>query len=315
MVEQNPFFTSSPLPYGLPPFADITNDHYRPAFDYGFAEQLAEIAQITAESGVPTFENTLIALEKSGQTLERVATVFFNKSSADSTDFTNELEEEIAPLLAAHSDAIKLDSKLYRRITTIHDQLAELDLDAESRYLVERYYSEFTLAGAGLDEVQKTKLREFNQKLSTLTTRFEKNLLADTNELAVVIDDVADLAGLEAGEISAAAEAAKDRGLAGKYLVTLVLPTGHPYLDALTNPAVRARIMDASRARGCHGGANDNRELVLEITHLRAQRARLLGFSNHAAYVTADETAKTPEAVAAMLGRLAPVAARNARSE
>jgi len=201
MVELNPFFTPSPLPYGLPPFADITNDHYRPAFDHGFAEQLAEIAHITGENGQPTFENTLIALERSGQTLERVATVFFNKSSADSTDFTNELEEEIAPLLAAHSDAIKLDAKLYRRITTIRDQLGELDLDAESRYLVERYYSEFTLAGAGLDEVEKTKLREFNQKLSTLTTRFEKNLLADTNELAIVIDDVVDLDGLDAGAV------------------------------------------------------------------------------------------------------------------
>jgi peptidyl-dipeptidase Dcp len=315
MVEQNPFFVPSTLPYGLPPFADITDDHYRPAFDRGFAEQLAEISNITGRRDVPTFENTMIPLEKSGQTLERVATVFFNKSSADSTDFTNALEEEIAPLLAAHSDAIKLDAQLYSRITSIHDQLAELDLDAESRYLVERYYAEFTLAGAGLDEGEKAKLRDFNQKLSTLTTRFEKNLLADTNELAVVIDDVAELDGLEAGEISAAAEAAKDRGLEGKYLVTLVLPTGHPYLDALTDPAVRARIMDASRARGSRGGTNDNRELVLEITHLRAQRARLLGFSNHAAYVTADETAKTPEAVAAMLGRLAPVAARNARSE
>ncbi|QNE47168.1 M3 family metallopeptidase [Glaciihabitans sp. INWT7] len=315
MVEQNPFFAPSTLPYGLPPFADITDDHYRPAFERGFEEQLAEISNITRRRDMPTFENTMIALEKSGQTLERVATVFFNKSSADSTDFTNDLEEEIAPLLAAHSDAIKLDAQLYWRIKTLHDQLDQLDLDAESRYLVERYYAEFTLAGAGLDEAEKAKLREFNQKLSTLTTRFEKNLLADTNELAVVIDDVADLDGLEAGEISAAAEAAKDRGLEGKYLVTLVLPTGHPYLDALTKPAVRARIMDASRARGSRGGANDNRELVLEITRLRAQRARLLGFGNHAAYVTADETAKTPEAVAAMLGRLAPVAARNARAE
>ena len=315
MVEQNPFFAPSTLPYGLPPFANITDDHYRPAFDHGFEEQLAEISNITRRRDMPTFENTMIPLEKSGQILERVATVFFNKSSADSTDFTNALEEEIAPLLAAHSDAIRLDAQLYSRIKTLHDQLSELDLDAESRYLVERYYVEFTLAGAGLDEGEKAKLREFNQKLSTLTTRFEKNLLADTNELAVVIDDVTDLDGLEAGEISAAAEAAKDRGLEGKYLVTLVLPTGHPYLDALTNPAVRARIMDASRARGSRGGANDNRELVLEITHLRAQRARILGFSNHAAYVTADETAKTPEAVAAMLGRLAPVAAQNARSE
>ncbi|MET4704156.1 M3 family metallopeptidase [Frigoribacterium sp. UYMn621] len=315
MVEQNPFFAPSTLPYGLPPFADITDDHYRPAFERGFEEQLAEISAITSRRDMPTFENTMIALEKSGQTLERVATVFFNKSSADSTDFTNDLEEEIAPLLAAHSDAIRLDAQLYWRIKTLHDQLEQLDLDPESRYLVERYYAEFTLAGAGLDEAEKAKLREFNQKLSTLTTRFEKNLLADTNELAVVIDDLADLDGLEAGEISAAAEAAKDRGLEGKYLVTLVLPTGHPYLDALTKPAVRARIMEASRARGSRLGANDNRELVLEITHLRAQRARLLGFGNHAAYVTADETAKTPEAVAAMLGRLAPVAARNARAE
>ena len=315
MPIENPFFAPSTLPYGLPPFADITDDHYRPAFDHGFEEQLAEISNITRRRDSPTFENTMIPLEKSGQTLERVAAVFFNKSSADSTDFTNALEEEIAPLLAAHSDAIKLDAALYSRITTIHDQLDQLDLDAESRYLVERYYAEFTLAGAGLDEGQKAKLREFNQKLSTLTTRFEKNLLADTNELAVVIADVAELDGLGAGEISAAAEAAKDRGLEGKYLVTLVLPTGHPYLDALTNPAVRARIMAASRARGSNGGANDNRELVLEITRLRAKRARLLGFSNHAAYVTADETAKTPEAVAAMLSRLAPVATRNARNE
>ena len=315
MVEQNPFFAPSTLPYGLPPFADIRDEHYRPAFDRGFEEQLAEISNITRRRETPTFENTMIPLEQSGQTLERVATVFFNKSSSDSSEFTNDLEEEIAPLLAAHSDAIKLDSQLYRRITTLHDQLAQLDLDAEAKYLVERYHTEFTLAGAGLDEAEKGRLRDYNQKLSTLTTRFEKNLLADTNELAVVIDDVAELDGLGAGEISAAAEAAKERGLDGKYLVTLVLPTGHPYLDSLTNRAVRRRIMDASRARGSRGGDNDNRELVLEITRLRAERARLLGFPNHAAYVTADETAKSPEAVASMLGRLAPVAARNARAE
>jgi peptidyl-dipeptidase Dcp len=315
MVEQNPFFAPSTLPYGLPPFADIRDEHYRPAFDRGFEEQLAEISNITRRRETPTFENTMIPLEQSGQTLERVATVFFNKSSSDSSDFTNDLEEEIAPLLAAHSDAIKLDSQLYRRITTLHDQLAQLDLDAEAKYLVDRYYTEFTLAGAGLEEAEKDRLRDYNQELSTLTTRFEKNLLADTNELAVVIDDVAELDGLGAGEISAAAEAAKERGLDGKYLVTLVLPTGHPYLDSLTNRAVRRRIMDASRARGSRGGDNDNRELVLEITRLRAERARLLGFPNHAAYVTADETAKSPEAVASMLGRLAPVAARNARAE
>jgi peptidyl-dipeptidase Dcp len=314
-LEQNPFLAPSTLPYALPPFADIRDEHYRPAFERGIEEQLAEISTITRRRDVPTFENTMIPLEKSGQTLDRVATVFFNKSSADSSDFTNELEEQMAPILAAHSDAIRLDSALYWRISTLHDQLDELALDAESRYLLERYYTEFTLAGAALDDDQKTALRDYNRQLSTLTTRFEKNLLADTNDLAVVIDDVAELDGLGAGEISAAAEAARERGLVGKYLVTLVLPTGHPYLDSLTNRDVRERIMHASRSRGSRGGDNDNRELVLEITRLRAERARLLGFENHAAYVTADETARTPAAVASMLGSLAPVAARNARAE
>ena len=311
----NPFFAQSTLPYQLPPFANLTDEHYRPAFERGFEEQLREVSAITRVRSMPTFENTMIPLEKSGQTLLRVARVFYNKSSSDSTDFTNELEEEIAPRMAAHEDAIKLDSPLYWRIKTIHDQLDSLDLNAEQRYLVERYYIEMTLAGAGLDDEQKEKLKEYNQKLSTLTTRFEKNLLADTNELAVVIDSEADLDGLGAGEISAAAEAAKERGLDGKYLVTLVLPTGHPYLSDLNQREVREKIMAASRARGNHGGEHDNRELVLEITRLRAERARLLGFDTHAGYVTADETAKTPEAVASMLGKLAPPAARNARAE
>ncbi|HQE47181.1 MAG TPA: M3 family metallopeptidase [Rhodoglobus sp.] len=311
----NPFFEPSTLPYGMPPFAEIRDEHYRPAFEKGMADQLEEIAAITASADLPTFENTMLPLERSGQLLDRVATVFYNKSSADSTDFTNELEEEIAPLLAAHSDAIRLDSQLYWRITTIHDQLDQLGLDAESRYLVERYYVEYTVAGAGLNEAEKARLRDYNQHLSTLTTRFEKNLLADTNDLAVVIDDVSELDGLGAGEVSAAAEAAKERGLEGKYLITLVLPTGHPFLSSLTNRDVRERIMAASRARGNRGGDWDNSELVLEITRLRAERAELLGFESHAAWVIADETAKNPGNVAAMLNRLAIPAAKNAREE
>ena len=311
----NPFFEPSTLPYGMPPFAEIRDEHYRPAFEKGMADQLEEIGAITSSAELPTFENTMLPLERSGQLLDRVATVFYNKSSADSTDFTNELEEEIAPLLAAHSDAIRLDSQLYWRITTIHDQLDQLGLDAESRYLVERYYVEYTVAGAGLNEAEKARLRDYNQHLSTLTTRFEKNLLADTNDLAVVIDDVSELDGLGAGEVSAAAEAAKDRGLEGKYLITLVLPTGHPFLSSLTNRDVRERIMAASRARGNRGGDWDNSELVLEITRLRAERAELLGFESHAAWVIADETAKNPGNVAAMLNRLAVPAAKNAREE
>ncbi|HRP98891.1 MAG TPA: M3 family metallopeptidase [Terrimesophilobacter sp.] len=311
----NPFLAPSTLPYQLPPFADIRDEHFLPAFEAGFAEQLAEVANITRARSMATFENTMVPLERSGQTLMRVARVFYNKSSADSNDVTNDLEEKIAPMMAAHEDAIRLDAQLYARIKHLHDNLDAQDLDDEQRYLVERYYIEMTLAGAGLDEAQKETLKDYNQRLSTLTTRFEKNLLADTNDLAVVIDDVAELDGLSAGEISAAAEAAKERGLDGKHLVTLVLPTGHPFLSELTRRDVRERIMAASRSRGSRGGEHDNRELVLEIARLRAERARLLGFDTHAAYVTADETAGTPEAVADMLGRLAPAAARNARAE
>ena len=189
----NPFFEPSTLPYELPPFGDIKDEHYLPAFEKGFEEQLAEIANITRRRDMPSFENTMVPLEQSGQTLLRVARVFYNKSSSDSSDFTNDLEEKIAPRMAAHEDAIRLDSQLYWRIKTIHDQLDVHALDAEKRYLVERYHTEMTLAGAGLDDEQKEKLKDYNQKLSTLTTRFEKNLLSDTNELAMVIDDVAEL--------------------------------------------------------------------------------------------------------------------------
>lgn len=312
---QNPFFAPSPLPYQLPPFAEIRDEHYRPAFERGMQEQLAEVQAITSRDEPPTFYNTLVPLERSGHVLSRVSEVFFNKTSSDSTPFTKQLEEELAPLLAAHRDAIRLDPVLYERIAALYESRDDLGLDDESLYLIERYYTEFTLVGAGLPEEDKAALREYNRELSTLTTRFENNLLADTNELAVVIDDVNELDGLSAGEISAAAAAANERGLDGKYLLTLVLPTSHPYLASLTNRDVRERLMTAVRARGNRGGAYDNRELVLEITRLRAERARLLGFDNHAAFVTADETARTPDAVAGLLDQLAAPAARNARAE
>jgi peptidyl-dipeptidase Dcp len=312
---ENPFLSPSSLPYQLPPFASIRDEHYRPAFAAGMIEQLDEVQAIVSDPAEATIENTLVALERSGQILNRVATVFFSLSSSDSTEFGTALEEELAPQLAAHTDAVRLNPALYARISSLHARRDELDLDTETAYLLERYHTEYTLAGAALSEADRASLREVNMRLSTLTTRFEKNLLADTNDLAVVIDDVAELDGLGDGEISAAAEAARERGLPGHYVLTLVLPTGHPYLATLTNRDVRERLFRASRTRGIRGGEHDNRDLVLEITRLRAQRARLLGFPSHAAYVTADQTAKTPDAVAAMLDRLAPAAARNARAE
>ncbi|AWF98516.1 M3 family metallopeptidase [Clavibacter michiganensis] len=311
----NPFLEPSSLPSGMPPFADIREEHFRPAFEAGIAEHLAEVRAIAESTEPPTFENTLVALERSGRILDRVGHVFFTLTSSDSSPFTRELEAEIAPELAAHEDAIRLDSALYARIRAVHDARHESGLDAESVYLVERYLAEFTIAGAGLDDDAKDRLRDLNRRLSVLTTRFESNLLEDTNDLAVVVDDPAELDGLGAGAIAAAAQAATDRGLNRKHLITLVLPTGHPYLSQLADRGLRQRIMDASLARGARDNEHDNRPLVLEITRLRAERAALLGFPTHAAAVTADQTARTPEAVADMLGRLAPAAARNARAE
>ena len=313
MTSTNPFFAPSTLECGLPPFVQIRFEHFRPAFDLGWAEQLAEVAAITSNSAPPTVGNTLVPLERSGRLLSRVSAVFYNNTSADTDDELSALEEEIAPLMAAHADAIRLNSDLYARIGAIQSDLTPLD--AETSRLAERYWVEMTQAGAGLGDDEKSKLRVYNEQLSVLTTRFEKNLLADTNDLAVVIDDVAELAGLDSGEIASCAAAAAERGMPGRYLITLVLPTGHPYLQQLTDRNLRRRIMDASRSRGIRGGEFDNRALVLEIARLRAERAALLGYSSHAAYVTADETAKTPENVAEMLGRLAPAAASNARVE
>ncbi|WP_341954412.1 M3 family metallopeptidase [Salinibacterium sp. TMP30] len=311
----NPFFEPSTLPFGMPAFADIADEHYAPAFEEGMRQQLEEIAAITAQSDSPTFENTMIPLERSGQILERAAIVFFNKTSADSNAATDTLEEEIAPKFAAHRDAINLNSDLYGRIQLLHDGLDSSELDAEARYLVERYFTEFTLSGAGLSDDEKATLRDYNSRLSSLTTKFEKNLLADTNDLAVVVDSVDELDGLEASEISAAASAAAERGLTGKYLITLILPTNQPHLSVLRNADVRGRVLAASRSRGIRGGECDNRALVLEIARVRSQRAALLGFESHAAWVTADETAQNPQRVADMLGTLAPAAARNARAE
>ena len=314
-VETNPLLTPSALPYHLPDYDRIRPEHYLPAFRLGFQEQGAEIRRITMVRSMPTFENTMEALERSGELLDRVSHAFYTVSSADATAEIQAIDEELAPLMAAHQDAVLLDSALYWRISQLHDRIDALPLDAEQRRLVERWHREMTLAGAALDEDAKARLTALNQRISSLSTTFEKNLLADTNELAVVFDDPAELHGLSAGELSAAARAASERGLEGKHLLTLPLFTGHPALAVLTNRESRRRVMQASRSRGAHGGPHDNRAVLSEIAALRADRAALLGYPSHAAAVTADETAGTPEAVDRMLRDLAAPAARNAAAE
>ncbi|WP_127818909.1 M3 family metallopeptidase [Microbacterium sp. CPCC 204701] len=315
MPTDNPLLSASTLPYGLPDYTVIRPEHYLPAFEAAFAEHTRAIQNITRVRSMPTFENTMVPLEESGKLLGDVARTFYTVSSADATPQIQEIEEKLAPLMSAHQDSIQLDAALFWRIKTLHDGLDHLDLSPEQRYLVERHHTEMSHAGAGLDDRAKTQLTELNQRLSTLTTQFEQHLLTDTNDLAVVFDDAAELDGLSEGEMSAAAQAATDRGRDGKWVVTLTLFTGHPYLSSLTDRSSRERLLAASRARGSRGNEHDNRATLLEIVRLRAERAALLGYESHAAYVTSDETAGSPEAVHDLLRRLAMPAARNARRE
>ncbi|MDD7943702.1 M3 family metallopeptidase [Microbacterium sp. NE2HP2] len=314
-ASSNSLLTASSLAWGLPDYREIDVDDYLPAFREAFAQQRREIDAIAGSTEPPTFENTVVAWEESGRLLGDVARVFYTVSSADATPAVQAVDEELAPLMSAHSDAILLDPRLYDRIERLHASRDDLGLTAEQRYLLERRFVQMTHAGAGLDSSAKERLTELNSRLSVLTTTFEKNLLADTNDLAVVFESREELDGLSEGEISAAARAAADRGRPEAYVITLTLFTGHPALASLTNPRSRRRILEASRARGSRPGRHDNRPVLLEIVRLRAERAELLGFPSHAAYVTSDQTAGNPEAVSALLRRLAGPAARNAQRE
>ncbi|WP_435581790.1 M3 family metallopeptidase [Amycolatopsis thermoflava] len=314
MTPDNPFSQASDLPYGLPPFDRIADEHFGPAFEAGLAEHAAEIEAIAGNPEPATFENTIVALDTSGRLLQRVASVFFNLTSSDTNPARQELQAEIAPKLAAHSDAIHLNPALFARVKELYDRRDQLGLDEESAWLLERTYTDFQRAGAGLDESQQAKLRVLNEELSTLSTRFQENLLRDTNDLAVLVKDPAELAGLSDGTIAAAREAAASRGVEG-YLLTLNLPTSQPLLSALENRALRERLFTASISRGNRGNDNDNSAVLARIVQLRAEKAALLGHPNHAAYVISDETARTAEAAVGLLERLAPVAVANARRD
>ena len=314
MTGSNPFQDRSTLEYELPDFSRITDEHYLPAFYAGCEQQLAEIEAITSQTEV-TFDNTVVALERSGKMLERMLLVFYNKSSADTNPTIDKIESEIAPKLAGHEDAIKLNPALFSRIERLYETRAQLGLDTESVWLIERYHRDFVHAGAQLSPESRETLKQYNEKLSELQTKFDQNALAEANRLAVVVDDVAMLAGLSESEIDIAAQAAKERSLEGKYLVNMVNYTGHPWLASLENRDLREKIMRASMSKSTSGGDFDNQELIKQIVKLRAERAKLLGFESHAAYVLSDQTAGKPANAHKMLRRIAPAAVSNARSE
>ncbi|MGR7025375.1 M3 family metallopeptidase [Geodermatophilus sp. URMC 62] len=309
----NPLLAESPLPFRLPPFADISLEDCREAVLAGMAEQRAEVAGITGSAQAPTFENTIVALERSGRLLARAEAVFGNLSSSLSTPRLREIERELAPLEAAHADLLRLDPALFARVDAVHEARHTCGLDAEAVRLVERHHLDRVLAGARLDEDGRTRLSELNRELSELSTRFGQNLQLATEAAAVRVADAAELDGLSEEEVAAAARAAADRGLDG-YLLPLLLPTGQPVLAKLRDRELRRRVFEASVGRAS-SGEHDNGPVAARIARVRAERARLLGFATHADLVLADQTAGSTAAVDAMLASMVGPATANARAE
>jgi len=311
----NPFAQVSSLPFHYPAFDKIKDAHFKPAFDAGMREHLREVAGIAANKAAPTFENTIVALERSGRLLARVSTTFSNLQSANTNDALDAIDREMSPKLAAHSDAIYMNDKLWQRVKAIYDKRDSLKLDAESKHLVERYRRDFVRAGANLSAADKDKLKAYNGEIASLQSTFAQNVLKEANASALVVNTRAELAGLADADIDAAAAEAKKRGLDGKYVIALANTTIQPQMALMTNRATRERLMAASLARGSHGGEFDSRALVLRLAKLRAEKATLLGYANYAAYSLEEETAKTPEAVNKLLGELAAPAVNNAKKE
>ncbi|MCC9204599.1 M3 family metallopeptidase [Arthrobacter sp. zg-Y769] len=309
----NPFLYPSSLPYQLPPFEQINEDVFLPAFDSGISGHAEEIDRIAANPQAPDFENTIAALESSGQELGRTAVVFFTLCAAHATDGVQRIQQEVGPRLAAHEDAVYLNRQLFDRVEAIAAETAGLD-DEQVR-LVSEYRRRFIRAGAQLDDAGQARMRELNTRLSELGTQFSQRLLKDTNDSALVVEDAAELDGLADDDVAAAATAATDAGHDGKYLLSLVLPTPQPALASLTNRETRRRLHEAARNRGFRNNDGNTLALAAEMAALRAEKAALLGFTSHAEYGTDDQTAPSLDAIHAMLDKLAPAAVRNAKAE
>ncbi len=311
----NPFLAPSPLPFQAPPFDRITEADFQPALEQGMREQRAEVEKIADNPAPPTFENTFVALERSGQLLTRVYLVFNAVSSANTSPGLQKLKEEEAPRLAAHRDAIFLNGKLFRRVEATYEKRAELKLDPESLRLVEYDYQQFVHAGARLSEADKATLKQLNERDAALSAKFANQLLAAAKAGALVVSDKAKLAGLSQGDVEAAAQDAKARGLEGKWLIPLQNTTQQPDLASLTDRATRAKLFENSWLRAERGDADDTRALITELAELRARKAKLLGFPTFAAWRLEDQMAKTPVAVEQFLGKLVPPTTANARRE
>jgi len=314
-MRQNPLLTPSELPYEAPPFDTIEDADFKPAFEAGMKQQIEEIDAIAHDPAPPTFENTLVALEKSGQLLTRVNLAFNALSGANTNPTLQELQEEVAPKLAAHHDAIFLNDKLFERIETLYEKRESLELDHESQRLLDYYHQEFVLAGAELSPADKAKLRKLNEEEATLSAKFTNELLAATKAGALVVSDEAELAGLSASDVAAAKQAAEARGLEDRWVISLQNTTQQPELQSLENRATRETLYEHSWVRTERGDENDTRGEVQRLAKIRAEKASLLGYPSYAAWNLVDQMAKTPRAVQTFLAKLVPPATAKARSE
>jgi len=311
----NPFAKPSSLPLNYPAFDKIKDAHFLPAFAAGMREHLREVEAIANDKAAPTFDNTIVAMERSGQLLSRVGATFSNLHGANTNDTLDAVDREMSPKLAAHDDAIHLNPKLFARVKALHDKRASLGLDAESTFLLERYYKEFVRAGANLSQADQKKLKAYNGEIASLQSDFSQRVLKGVNASALVVNTRAELEGMSEAEIKTAADEAAKRGVKGKFVIPLVNTSSQPALSTLKHRATRERLLQASLKRGASGGEFDTRQLVLRLAKLRAERAVLLGYENFAAYSQELETARNPAAVNKLLGDLAKPAVTNAKKE
>jgi peptidyl-dipeptidase Dcp len=309
LASDNPFATRSTLPFEAPPFDKITDADYQPGFEQGMAEEIGEIRRIAENPAAPTFDNTIVAMERSGTMLRRVSAAFGAVNQADTNPVRQAIQKAEAKKLAAHNDAIYLDPALFRRVDAIYQKRASLKLDADQAQLLTIVHQRFIRAGARLSDPDKGKLRELNGQLSSLQTAFVQKLLGGTRAAALVVTDPKQLAGLGDGGIAAAAEAAKSRGLSGKWVIPLQNTTQQPALLSLADRATREQLFQQSWTRSEKGDDNDTRDIAATIAQLRAQKAALLGYPNWASYVLEDQMAKTPATAEAFMAKLIPATA------
>ncbi|MFA5816478.1 MAG: M3 family metallopeptidase [Bacteroidales bacterium] len=303
-VMDNPLLIEFSSPFGVPPFDLIKPHHYTPAFSLGMEEHMKEVESVINNKVEPTFENTIVALDKSGELLARVSRIFFGLAEANTNDSLQQIQVDISPKLSAHSDAISLNPKLFSRIKSVYENQKKFNLDAAQTYILENLYKGFVRNGANLSPEKQEELKKLNSELSVLTVQFDQNVMSETNDFKLVIDKKEDLAGLPEGAIAGAAEAAKAAGMEGKWIFTATRPSMTPFLQYAENRDLRKKLYEGYLNRGNNGNRKDNKTTLAKIISLRAQRAQLLGYKTHAHIVLEPRMAKVPENVFALLDKI-----------